>query len=255
MSTIVRSADAAVSADVALSVVSVELPTGELVVAEVKRSERARVTRIQVGVGRLLRVVVPEGASDQYAVEALLTKSDWVKRKLRTVEQALTSADELGLAQQGIAWYAGRRLRISPAPVRFARRRGDELHLPADDPTGGLQRWYRRESRRYLARLLAEEAERLGYRPTRLSVRDQRTRWGSCSANGAISLNWRLLLAPESIARYVVIHELVHLDIPNHSKAFWRALAVARPSWRGEAEWLRKHGRELRQFEPDTIAA
>jgi len=243
------------AAAIDVSVVSIEFPTGEIVLAEVKRSERARGTRIQVGAGRPLRVIVPEGATDEYAVEAVLTKSDWVRRKLRAVEQSLASTNELGLAEDGVAWHAGRQLRIRTAPVWFARAGGDTLEVPACDAEGALQRWYRREARRWLAALVAQEAKRLGCRPARVSVRDQRTRWGSCSAGGAISLNWRLLLVPEDIARYVVIHELVHLNIPNHSKAFWRALATARPSWRAEAEWLRKHEGELRQFEPTAQQA
>jgi predicted metal-dependent hydrolase len=83
-----------------------------------------------------------------------------------------------------------------------------------------------------------------------VAIRDQKTRWGSCAASGTVSLNWRLLLVPEEVARYVTAHELIHLDVPNHSKAFWRALSAACPDWRAHSEWLRVHGDEIRRYQP-----
>lgn len=237
----------------ASSTVSVELPTGELIEAEVRRSARVRVTRIQLGPDRPLRVVVPEGASDEYAAEALQAKSGWVQRKLRAVELTLSAPDTLRLNRPGVVWHAGRPLQVRPTATHFARQRGGVLEVPQDKEQArdALRRWYRREARTYLRGLVAEESERLGYEPARVLVRDQRTRWGSCSPSGALSLNWRLLLVPEMVARYVVVHELVHLRIPNHSKAFWRGLSVACPAWRSHAGWLREHGNELRRYEPE----
>lgn len=232
----------------ASSLVSVELPGGEHVQAEVHRSPRARVTRIQLGGDRPLRVIVPEGASDEFAVDALRAKGAWVRSKLRVVEAALARRDELGLNRPDVVWDAGEPLAVEEADVRFARRRGDVLEVSSEDPVAAVERWYRRRARSYLLRLVREEGERLGLRPDRVVVRGQRTRWGSCSIRKTLSLNWRLLLVPEDVARYVVIHELVHLDIPNHSKAFWRALGNACPDWQVASEWLRRHGHEVRGY-------
>ena len=232
----------------ASSVVSVELPGGELVEAEVYRSSRARVTRIQLGADRPLRVIVPEGASDEFAVDALRAKGAWVQGKLRAVEQAVTRRSELGLNRPGFVWDGGRAVRIESADVPFARRRGDVLEVPRHGSAAAVERWYRRQARSYLLRLVRQEVARLELMPKRVAVRDQRTRWGSCSSQGTLSLNWRLLLVPEDVARYVVIHELVHLDIPNHSKAFWRTLGNACPSWQQASAWLREHGDEVRHY-------
>lgn len=222
----------------------------ELVRAEVVRSPRVRVTRIQVGPDRPLRVVVPEGASDEFARDALLTKRDWVASKLRAVEELRANA-ELGLDRPGVVWVAGEPLPVVPEEVRYAREHDGVLLVPAGPHADeALRRWYRRRARSYLRQLVAEEAARLGCSPARVVVRDQRTRWGSCSARRAISLNWRLLLAPEEVARYVVVHELVHLNIANHSKAFWRTLATVCPAWEKQAAWLRRHGDELRRYRP-----
>lgn len=222
---------------------------GELIQAEVVRSARARVTRIQVSVDRPLRVVVPAGASDEFAADALRAKRNWVRRKLRIVEQARSGSTELGLDRPDLVWVSGRPLPVVAADVRHAREHDGTLLVPAGEPgIVTVQRWYRRRARTYLRDLVAEEAVRLNRSVARVVVRDQRTRWGSCSRTGTISLNWRLLLAPEAVARYVVVHELVHLDVPNHSKAFWRALTAVCPDWRTQADWLRNHGDELRRY-------
>lgn len=230
--------------------ITVELG-GEFVKAEVVRSERARVTRIQVGPDLPLRVVVPAGASDDFARHALLSKHRWVSQKLRAVEQAHATEPALGLDTPNVVWVAGKPLPIVVGAGRFARECDGALLVPAGTAAGhAVRRWYRRRAHTHLRLLVDEEAGRLHCFPGRVVVRDQRTRWGSCAASGTISLNWRLLLAPEAVARYVVVHELVHLGVPNHSKAFWRALTAACPDWQPHASWLREHGDELRRYEP-----
>jgi predicted metal-dependent hydrolase len=233
--------------------VSVELADGELVEAEVKRSPRARVTRIQLGADRPLRIIVPDGASDEFAIEALLSKRSWVRRKLDEVARTTSAPDALGLSRPGIVCRHGEAVPIRPAGTRFARLNGGALEVPEDPEVArrAVERWYRREAGGYLRRLVEEEVERLGYGPTAVAIRDQRTRWGSCSAAGRLSLNWRLFLMPEDVARYVVVHELIHLRVPNHSKRFWRTLTATAPGWQRQARWLREHGDELRRYTVD----
>src|SRR5207244_2171717 len=84
---------------------------------------------------------------------------------------------------------------------------------------------------------------RAGTRYGGLTIRAQRTRWASCSSKGAMSFNWRLLLAPPEILDYVVEHEVCHLDVMDHSPRFWRLLAARVPAWRAHAAWLRRPGR------------
>jgi predicted metal-dependent hydrolase len=117
-----------------------------------------------------------------------------------------------------------------------------------DTATAAVERWYRREARRRLLDVAEREADRLDIDFRSLAVRDQRTRWGSCSAAGNLSLNWRLLIAPAYVRTYVVVHELCHVRVPNHSKEFWRMLDAAAPDWHGASAWLRDHGRELRGY-------
>jgi predicted metal-dependent hydrolase len=105
-------------------------------------------------------------------------------------------------------------------------------------------------ARELVSALAEEEGERLGVTYGRIRIGDQRTLWGSCSARGTLSFNWRLVLAPLEVLDYVVVHELCHLRVPNHSKRFWKLVEARRPHWRGQRDWLREHGPELLAFSP-----
>lgn len=223
---------------------------GRVVEFEVRWSERARTTRIQLGRDVPLRIIVPAGASRQHAMQALRNKAPWVLNKLHEVEQQRQRKPELGLARAGCIWLHGEPIPVMTADVRHAQLSDGTLLVPDVGAEAAIRRWYRRSARKWLQEMVSREATRLGVTVTDVGVRDQRTRWGSCSRHGHVSLNWRLLLVPEHVARYVVIHELVHLRVPNHSKAFWRNLATVLPEWRAASHWLDRHGDELRQYEP-----
>jgi predicted metal-dependent hydrolase len=98
--------------------------------------------------------------------------------------------------------------------------------------------------------LAEEEAGRLGVVYRRIRIGDQRTLWGSCSPKGTLSFNWRLVLAPFEVLDYVVVHELCHLRVANHSPRFWMLVERRRPRWREPRDWLREHGAELLAFRP-----
>jgi hypothetical protein len=93
-----------------------------------------------------------------------------------------------------------------------------------------------------LLSLLRQEATRTGLSPSRVTVRDMRARWGSCSASGRVTLNWRLAMAPEPVARYVVLHELAHLRHLDHSPRYWELVGRLCPGWREQRAWLSRHG-------------
>jgi predicted metal-dependent hydrolase len=136
------------------------------------------------------------------------------------------------------------RLRREPGRTRV-HRSGDDLLVPAGDATPALERWYRRAARAEVLPRVDAATAAIG-RPYRtLTIRNQRTRWGSCSTNGALSFNWRLLLAPAPILDYVVWHEACHLVHMDHSRRFWALLERHVPDYRGPRRWLRANGATL----------
>jgi predicted metal-dependent hydrolase len=105
-------------------------------------------------------------------------------------------------------------------------------------------------ARKLVSELAEEEAARMRVSYGRIRIGAQRTLWGSCSGRGTLSFNWRLVLAPSEVVDYVVVHELCHLRVPNHSRLFWTLLERHRPHWREQRAWLREHGPELLAFKP-----
>jgi predicted metal-dependent hydrolase len=116
------------------------------------------------------------------------------------------------------------------------------------DPRWVSESEARRAARELVTMLCDEEAQELGVKYARIQIRDQRTRWGSCSTNGNLSFNWRLVLAPFEVLDYVVVHELCHLREANHSRRFWSLVESRRPEWRGQRDWLHEYGPELLAF-------
>ena len=82
----------------------------------------------------------------------------------------------------------------------------------------------------------------------RIAIKEQKTRWGSCSSKGNINFNWKLVLMPEQIQDYVVVHELAHRIQMNHSKAFWQIVESILPKYQTCIQWMRKHEREIMQY-------
>ena len=132
----------------------------------------------------------------------------------------------------------------------LARERARQVPRLGLEALSISEREGRAAARERIAALAAREAADMGVSYERLTIRDQRTRWGSCSSRGTLSFNWRLVLAPSAVLDYVVVHELCHLRHPNHSARFWSLVAERRPDYRAQRVWLRRHGAELLAFEP-----
>jgi predicted metal-dependent hydrolase len=122
------------------------------------------------------------------------------------------------------------------------------VHVPrrARGPVAeALQAWYRGEAEREFTAWARELSARHALPFRRLVIGDQKTRWGTCYENGTLSFNWRLMLGPEPVARYLVAHELSHVAEPNHSTRFWAKVEELDPGWRAQESWLRRYGASL----------
>jgi predicted metal-dependent hydrolase len=209
---------------------------------EVRRSPRARRVRVTVDGTGAVEVVLPARAAERRAAEAVRELRPWIERRRRAAARVAAEVAR----PAGTLPYLDESLLLAPEPGRTrVHRRGKELLVPAADAQPALERWYRRQARTEVGARLDAATARAGTRYSGLSIRGQKTRWGSCSSSGAMSFNWRLLLAPAAVLDYVVEHEVCHLEVMDHSARFWRLLESRVPDWRRHAAWLRRYGATL----------
>ena len=209
----------------------------------VRRSDRARRVRVTVDAARGVEVVLPRRAPEREAAAAIRELRPWIERRVAELARARAAVAARGETVP----YLGRALALRGEPGRTrVTRRGDVLLVPegsARQPA--LERWYRRAARAEIEPRLDRACALAGASYSRLTIRGQRTRWASCSRSGAMSFNWRLLLAPEPVLDYVVWHEVCHLEVMDHSPRFWRLLAARNPGYREQLRWLRVNSATL----------
>ena len=175
-----------------------------------------------------LRLTVPRRASLEAGLRFVRTQGPWITRERLRRHARLTT-----LEAGAMVWFRGEQVPVV----------ADATHVQVGD-----QRWLRPAGPvdlRLMVETRLELAAAHGETVARVSVRSQRSRWGSCSTRRTIALNWRLVLMPAFVSDYVILHELMHLRQPNHSRAFWREVAGVCPEWREAERWLRAHGRDL----------
>lgn len=225
-----------------------------------RRSRRARRLSVRVFGDGAVEIVVPERLAQRHVASFLARHRDWIERHRRRVaptDLTLPPA-RIELRALGETWdchplppqrpgFAGR-----SAPIVTVRANGAaggrlELRDTVGEPAlrSALLDWLTARAGAALKPRLRDLADELAVRYRRVQIRHQRTRWGSCSARGTISLNWRLMQAPPEIFDYVVVHELCHLLVPDHSPRFWAEVARILPDWRRLRVELRQFGRSL----------
>jgi hypothetical protein len=209
----------------------------------VRRSNRARRVRVTVDRAGTVEVVLPQRMPLRAAEEAVHELRPWIDRRLADVGRQRAAV----LARGDTLPYLGQTLDVRAEPGRSrVTRRGDTLLVPEGSlAREAIERWYRRMARDEFRTRLDRSCAIGGFSYTRLTIRDQRTRWGSCSRGGAMSFNWRLMLAPEAVLDYVVWHEVCHLEFMDHSPRFWSLVARYCPDHREHAAWLRRHAGTL----------
>ena len=223
---------------------------GVVVTYRVEVRPRRRTAAIQVDAEGRVTVLLPPGRTFS-AARLLSDRAEWV---VRHVEAALRRPPAPNLEPGCQLLLHGLPLSLDLAPPGRrgweVTRLGSRLVVggPADDRAGrrrALALWYLRRAHEELTPMVAGHASRLNARPHRLRLADYRSRWGTCRADGLITLNWRLVGAPEWVADYVAVHELIHLEHPDHQAGFQAALQAALPEAELAREWLREEGHRL----------
>ena len=220
---------------------------GVFVEYELRRSDR-RTIGFTID-RRGLTVTAPRSIAQARIDAALADRADWILRKLDEWRDRAAHAERGAVRWEhgGALPYLGEELRISVERGRRSppRREGPELRIalaaeaPIEEVRERAQGWLKAEARALFARRLAHYEATSGLAPRSWALSSARTRWGSCSASGAIRLNWRLVHFPPHIVDYVICHELAHLREMNHSPRFWRAVAELYPDYERARRWLR----------------
>ena len=220
---------------------------GREVALVVRRSPRARRLALRIpGHDDSVELVLPARAAESDGLAFLQSRADWVLERLERMPARVPFADGAMLPLGGVP-HLLRHIGGRGAPVRIE---GGEI-LVAGQPEHMARRvgnWLRAEARRRIEPPACRMAAEIGRKVLRITIRDQKSRWGSCAPGGRLSFNWRLVLAPEWVLDYVVAHEVAHLAQPNHSPAFWAVVAGLNGDARAGRAWLRRQGMELHRY-------
>jgi predicted metal-dependent hydrolase len=196
-----------------------------------------------------LVVRAPLQASDETIRRLVESKADWIRatqekaRKLgpAPVRKKFVDGEEF--------YYLGQ-----PYHLEIVKGRKTDLHLDGSFKMSPAMRakvrlafenWYKKQAKALIPGRVSKLAAQYGFDYQRIRITSARTRWGSCSSRGTLSFTWRLVMAPEDMIDYVIVHELVHLRIPNHSKEFWRQVGLIMPNFKEKRLWLRKNAAVL----------
>lgn len=180
-----------------------------------------RHARINVNEKKEVHFIIPKSFSEDEILRLIAQKSNWINEKLAYFEKEEVLNIDLPKAN---ILYLG------------------EAH---PKPKSDLEKWYRKEAQIYLTQRIEFLATKHNFKYNRLLVRDSQNKWGNCSKENNISLNWRLIKAPTQVIDYVILHELCHTIILKHTQAFWLKLSTVCSTYNEQAEWLKKYGKSL----------
>ena len=213
----------------------------------VRRNRRARriLTRIDATAGAVV-LVLPPRATEAQGFEFLHKHTDWLLQRFSALPPRIPFADGATIPFRGDPHMIchlpaeSRRVRLAEGVIESGGRR--------DTLSQRIGAWLRAEARSAITPLATEKAATIGLKPFAVSIRDQKSRWGSCSSSGRLSFSWRLIMAPRQILDYVVAHEAAHLAQMNHSDRFWSIVARLTDDAGQARDWLKRHGGSLHRY-------
>jgi predicted metal-dependent hydrolase len=197
---------------------------------QIKHSRRARYLRLQINPARGLEVIVPRGCKIEEAEKFIYKKRNWILKHLRTVpveEQLSYLGEKIEIKQKFDLFLTRHKINFSKGVLLIESPAGS-----AEDSRLIYNAWLRHIAKIYLPERARRIAEKYRFNPGQVRIRNQKTRWGSCSASGNISLNYKLMKYRKELIDYVIIHELCHLKEMNHSPRFWKLVECLIPEYK-----------------------
>ena len=222
------------------------LPGDPPIALDIRPSARAR--RLSLRVSRLdgrVTLTLPKGASRRHALSFVEDKADWIRRHLADRPDAEVPMPGTRLP------FRGTDHPVVTGPGRSVRLADGRIEVPHHDPArtpARLMAFLKHEARAALAEAVDRHAATLAVTPARLTLRDTRSRWGSCTTKGDLMFSWRLVMAPPEVLDYVAAHEVAHLEHMNHSARFWALTKRLFPETDRAEAWLKQHGRDLHRY-------
>ena len=217
---------------------------------DVERTNRKKTVSFQVGPGRV-RVIAPKRLADREIRRLLEKREPWIREQL-LFQQSRPKPKEFVSGEPFT--YLGKTypLRVFDGVPEGVKLKNGRLsvsipRLPAgSDASQGIREqlmtWYWNSAERYLRKKTRARARALGVTPKSVSVKNYKSRWGSCSVRGDIHYNWQIIMAPPGIVDYVIVHEVCHLRHLNHSRDFWNCVESQFPAHRDCRNWLKANG-------------
>ena len=207
-------------------------------------------------IGSSLQVRVPAHVGDERVAAFLQRKRPWIRSKVAEIRRLPPHRSKELVSGESFP-YLGRHYRLkiqeghqvgvclSGGTLRATIRPTEQGEQRETRIQQYLQNWYRSRALKRLQEKTDRYAEQIGVSPTGVSVRNFKSRWGSCDKQGQVVFNWNIIKAPHAIADYVVVHELCHLIHPNHSKEFWQVVSRHDLAYAEHRQWLKERGAAL----------
>ena len=215
---------------------------------EIIRTKRRTIALIVERDGSLI-VRAPMRAKEETINEFIKHKEKWILKKRAEVKACYPPFVSKEYVNGEGFWFLGQihKLQIvdEKRPNLFLNGDFRLAKAAVHKAPAVFEKWYRKQAFQVLAGRAQWYATKHGCQYTQIKITSARRRWGSCSASGTLSFVWRLVMAPVPVIDYVVVHELVHLQVRNHSKKFWGRVGVIMPDYEQKIEWLEKHGHLL----------
>ncbi|MDA9982620.1 M48 family metallopeptidase [Gammaproteobacteria bacterium] len=233
--------------------VEIEFVRGKGFIAEIIRTLRKKTASVRVQEGKV-SVVVPKSISMD-TIDTLATKkTKWIREKLLLQREHQPTKPKEYVSGESFT-YLGRnyRLKVQTGPTKSVKLKYGRLvvHVPPSVQKrdqyiqNSLTEWYREHAVKKLQEKLNRYAQVVGVTPSSVGIKTFKGRWGSCSTKGSLLFNWKVIIAPNRIVDYVVVHELCHLHEHNHSPKFWRCVERVGPDYLDCRGWLKESGRRL----------
>ena len=229
-----------------------ELFNGNGFIAEVIRTNRRKTAAIKVHEGKV-SVVVPKNLPESRIEELVARKTKWIHGKICLHKQTVPSRPKEYVSGESFT-YLGKnyRLKVVVGDAKGVKLKGGQLvvtlpekELLPEKIQKAITAWYREHAEQKLAEKVKRYAPVVGVTPATVKIKSFKSRWGSCHSNGEIQFNWMIIIAPNHIVDYVVVHELCHLKEHNHSPKFWKCVEQVVPDYEMCRQWLKDNGKKL----------